>query len=138
MIINLVRYKYFDDRTIGRMYVDGVFFGHTLEDTVRPLGIKVKEHTAIPAGSYEVEVTRSARFKRDMPIVLNVPMFTGIRIHGGNRPEDTEGCIMVAENLLTEKGKNIIQGTLERDLTAKMKADGGKAFLRIENLYQVA
>jgi hypothetical protein len=34
----------------------------------------------------------SNRFGRMMPHVLDVPQFTGIRIHAGSRPEDTEGC----------------------------------------------
>ena len=54
--------------------------------------------TAIPAGTYEVIVNVSVKFKRKLPLLLNVPHFTGIRIHRGNTDKDTSGCILVGEN----------------------------------------
>lgn len=64
----------------------------TCEDPVRL--IKVARVTAIPAGQYEVIVSRSVRFGRDLPEILSVPDFSGVRIHPGNTAEDTEGCIL--------------------------------------------
>lgn len=81
--------------TIGTMYVDGKQECYTLEDVVRPKGEKVYGKTAIPTGTYNVVVTPSARFKRDLPLLEAVPNFQGIRIHPGNTAEDTEGCILV-------------------------------------------
>lgn len=81
--------------TIGTMYVDGKAECFTLEDVVRPDGVKVYGETAIPAGVYGVIVTPSNRFKRDLPLVENVPGFEGIRIHPGNTAADTQGCILV-------------------------------------------
>jgi hypothetical protein len=81
--------------TIGRLLVNGVFNCWTLEDTVRPPGVKVKGQTAIPYGTYKVDVTFSNRFQVLMPILLDVPMFEGIRIHPGNSAVDTDGCILV-------------------------------------------
>lgn len=99
-----------NEYTIGELYVDGAYLCDTLEDPVRPLpevcpntpkGIackckeKVYGDTAVPAGTYEVKLSYSSRFKRIMPEILNVPHFLGIRIHKGNKTADTEGCILV-------------------------------------------
>jgi hypothetical protein len=87
--------------TIGTVYVDGKTECFSLEDVVREKdGVPVSEwkvpgETAIPEGIYGVVITPSARFKRDLPLLQNVPGFEGIRIHAGNGPDDTEGCILV-------------------------------------------
>jgi len=56
---------------------------------------KVYANTAIPTGIYGVIITMSARFKKLLPLLLNVDGFSGIRIHAGNTSADTEGCILV-------------------------------------------
>ena len=61
---------------------------------------KIPGHTAIPEGSYRVLITKSRRFKKWLPYVQGVPGFEGIRIHAGNYPDDTQGCILVGENKL--------------------------------------
>ena len=81
--------------TIGELYVDGEHIADTLEDRVRPEGEKVYGKTAISEGTYEVKLTYSPRFKKILPEILNVPNFSGIRIHTGNSSKDTEGCIIV-------------------------------------------
>lgn len=87
--------------TIGTLAVDGKMECFTLEDVRRELDDrpvsewKVPGATAIPEGSYNVVVTPSVRFKRDLPLLENVPGFSGIRIHPGNTAADTEGCILV-------------------------------------------
>lgn len=85
--------------TLGDLHVEGAFLCHTLEDVVRDLGPdgagKVFGETAIPAGTYEVAITFSPKFGRPMPILLDVPFFTGIRIHSGNTDANTEGCVLL-------------------------------------------
>lgn len=91
------------DYTIGRLSIDGKYFCDTLEDTVRPAGVKIPGKTAIPAGKYKIKLTESLRFGKLMPRLENVPGFTGVLIHPGNTSEDTEGCILVGKNRV--KGK---------------------------------
>lgn len=87
--------------TLGTLACDGDFLCWTLEDRVReqvgqPVAAwKVAGETAIPAGLYQVTLTYSPRFGIPLPLVADVQGFAGIRIHAGNRPADTEGCILV-------------------------------------------
>ena len=86
--------------TIGKLYVDGVFFAYTLEDIDSHLedgGKKINGETAIPRGSYKVIIDFSNRFQKKMMHVLNVTGFEGIRIHAGNTDKDTEGCILLGK-----------------------------------------
>ena len=111
MKLKLERYEFGDNYTVGKLLIDGVFFCYTLEDVVRPLGaVKVDGATAIPTGTYKVIVDRSTRFKRDMPHVLDVPGFSGIRIHAGNTDKDTEGCILLG---MTHTSGNFIGNSLK-------------------------
>jgi len=90
-----------DDVTIGTLYVDGAVECFTLEDKYRgddPLS-KIPGGTAIPCGQYKVIVNQSVRFKRLMPLLLDVPGFEGLRIHPGNDRHDTEGCILVGQDI---------------------------------------
>ena len=105
--------------TIGRLEINGKFFCHTLEDAVRKE--KIAGKTAIPAGTYQVIVNRSPKFKRDLPLLLDVPNFEGIRIHRGNTAKDTSGCILVGENKV--KGKVINSTKYETLLTAILKRE---------------
>jgi hypothetical protein len=86
--------------TIGKLYIDGQFECFTLEDLIRetdgkPVAEwKIYGKSAIPAGTYEVKITMSNRFKRELPLLVNVEGFTGVRVHPGNTDADTEGCIL--------------------------------------------
>lgn len=85
--------------TIGKMYIDNVFFANTLEDKIRNqngnCSLKVQNQTCIDFGTYTVVLSMSNHFGKVMPEILNVKCFAGIRIHGGNFPKDTEGCILI-------------------------------------------
>ena len=55
--------------------------------------------SAIPEGRYAVVVSWSPKMRLWLPMLLGVPMFSGIRIHAGNTAKDTQGCILVGVNL---------------------------------------
>jgi len=93
MEIKIKRLHRTDHSTIGELSIDGKFECFTLEDIERD--VKIKSETAIRKGTYKVIINRSNRFKRLLPLLLNVPNFEGIRIHSGNTNHDTEGCILV-------------------------------------------
>ena len=101
--------------TIGRLYIretiadeyssgtEDRYFCDTLEPTWRDYehgAYKVKGRSAIPEGRYAVVISYSPKFQAWLPILLGVPKFSGIRIHAGNTPQDTEGCILVGKNRL--------------------------------------
>lgn len=107
MHLDLKRTTLTKESTIGELYVDGVFECYVLEDVVRGAGeVKVWGKTAIPAGEYRLRVTYSNRFRRLLPLLVNVPGGAirfgtnliddcGVRIHSGNTAADTEGCLLV-------------------------------------------
>lgn len=126
--MRLVRKELTNNSTIGELSVNGKFECFTLEDRVRP--VKIKGETAIPLGAYEVVVTFSNRFKKPLPLFLDVPGFEGIRIHPGNTKKDTEGCILVGQT----KSKDMVgKSRAAFDiLFAKIKAAAQKEKIFIE------
>jgi hypothetical protein len=106
--------------TIGRLYVDGVKFCDTLEDTDRGLTstmslqdikkIKIASKTAIPSGTYTVtmnvispRLSKKEFYRKNcdggrVPRLLNVPGYEGVLIHVGNTAKDSAGCILVGVN----------------------------------------
>lgn len=112
MKILVKRISHTQHSTIGEMYVDGVFECYTLEDVVRDQ--KIPGKTAIPAGTYKVIINKSNRFKRLLPLLIDVPNFEGVRIHTGNTHEDSSGCLLVG------KGKTATTVTQSRDAFNKL------------------
>lgn len=111
-----------DTYTIGVMYIDGVRFSETMEDKDRGLksmmseaeikSKKVYGKTAIPTGTYLIKMLYSPKFatrpwgkkyEGNVPQIMDVKGFSGVRIHPLNTAEDSLGCIGVGRNL--EKGK---------------------------------
>ena len=86
-----------------KTYEQEEYFCDTLEPTWRDYahgGRKLKGCSAIPEGRYAVVITYSPKMQQWLPLLLGVPMFSGIRIHAGNTSNDTEGCILVGKNKL--------------------------------------
>lgn len=98
--------------TLGKMSVDGKHHFFTVEDKIREIpGVPVAEwkvpgQTAIPYGNYRVIKTFSNRFQKHLPLLLDVPGFTGIRIHSGNTDKDTEGCLCIGTGRTREGVSN--------------------------------
>jgi hypothetical protein len=97
MRLNLVRRVLTSQSTIGTLDIDNARYCYTLE---RP-------EVQIPLGTYQIELTYSPRFNRLLPLLDQVPGRTDIRIHAGNWPRDTEGCILVG----LQMGMDMIQSS---------------------------
>lgn len=139
--------KYFAETyTIGKFSADVKYLCDTLEDKVRELHDinhdgdfdesgegKVYGETAIPCGRYRVLFTYSMKLKRSLPILLEVPGFSGIRIHGLKTAKGTLGCIGVGENKV--KGQLInykFWETTISQLIRKAINEGNKVFITIK------
>lgn len=95
-------------RTKGVLFFNNKTLCDTLEDRVRDINAdgdlldkgeeKIYGETAVPYGTYELDVTYSPKFKREMTLVKNVPHFTGIRIHWGRTIKQSLGCILVGRS----------------------------------------
>ena len=133
MEITLKRDKKRKHYTLGTLSIEGEPFCSTLEPTWRDIGPggkgrKVLGKTAIPEGRYPLYVTRSPKFGQWLPLLLHVPQFKGVRIHAGNLPADTEGCILVGE--YNEETRQLECSTLyvrllkQRIVEAKERGEG--------------
>jgi hypothetical protein len=104
--------------TIGKLFIEQTFICNTLEPPVRELKDlnddgdfddpnegKIYGSTAIPQGKYRIILTWSSKFKRILPLLVDVKGFEGIRIHPGNSVADTAACILPGEN--KERGRVI-------------------------------
>ena len=121
--------------TAGRLYVVNelgkAYFCDTLEPSLHPTNHLHPK--AIPAGRYAVAVTWSPKFKRWLPLLLNVPYRSGIRIHAGNNPEDSSGCILLGRALLPGHVYNS-RSTLEKLMQRlKERPEGEAIHLTVEN-----
>lgn len=135
MEIRVKRIARKDGYTIGKMYINGAYFCDTLEDTDRGLkstmsvdeilSKKRKGITAIPTGEYDVILSFSPKFKRVLPLLLNVKGYEYIRIHHGNFPSSTDGCLLVGENKI--KGQIInSRVTLEKLMSVLLECEKKK------------
>lgn len=124
--------------TIGQLYCNGEKLCNVIEDTDRGLNqymteaqiskIKIKDKTAIPAGTYKLEVSMSPKFKRELIMVCDVPGYVGIRIHRGNTADHSSGCLIPGLN--TAKGMVTNSTEYELKLTEMVK-NADEAYITI-------
>lgn len=95
--------------TIGRLEINGEYVCDTLEPTDRGftstmsmakiVNNKVWGKTAIPTGAYTIDYRASPKFHdQRRAYLVGVTGFSGVMIHEGNYPKDTQGCILVGRN----------------------------------------
>lgn len=94
MHLQIKRHTLTPTSTLGDLYIDGAFFCRTLErpDAAQP---GVSGAVCIPLGTYGLSVTYFPHMKEDAPLLSGTEPRTGIFIHVGNYPKDSEGCILV-------------------------------------------
>lgn len=126
--------------TIGELFMPdrAMKICFTLEDTVRAPGVKVQDETAIPEGVYEMVLSYSNKFKALMPLLLNVPMFDGIRFHKGNTARDSRGCIITGSIYEPKVNPNMVTGSAQAYDNLRLYVDplfqNGKVFVDIKNV----
>lgn len=129
--LKIIRDTFTENSTIGKLYIDGVYFCETLEDKDRGMNqslslaenkkLKVKGQTCIPYGKYKGIVNMSPAKKRLLPRILNVPAFDGILLHKGNTNADSLGCVLLG----TTRGVDAVyQSTVKEVELLRMMPEG--------------
>ena len=137
MKLILTRHARRADYTIGRLEDEnGKKISDTLEPTWRDYKggkLKIPKKSAIPEGTYRVVVTKSQRFQKYLPLLVGVPGFEGVRIHAGNTSRDTEGCILVGQNLQVGK---VLWSRITLEKLMKLIENEKEIYLIIKNTWQ--
>lgn len=114
--LTITRSEYGGTYTMGKMRVDGMLFGDSIEPKSRHLSSdmpldqikegKVYGKTAIPTGRYRLEWRVSPTLKDrpyakkydgKFPYLVAVPAWTDVMIHPFNYGPESRGCIAVGE-----------------------------------------
>ena len=123
--------------TIGRLEDEN---GKKLCDTLEPIWrnydggeLKIPKKSAIPEGTYRVVTTYSLRFRKYLPLLVGVPGFEGVRIHAGNTSRDTEGCILVGQNIQVGK---VLWSRITLEKLMKLIENEKEIYLTIKNTWE--
>ena len=137
MKLVLTRHARRADYTIGRLEDEN---GKKICDTLEPIWrnydggeMKIPRKSAIPEGTYRVVVTKSRRFQKYLPLLVGVPGFEGVRIHAGNTSRDTEGCILVGQNLQIGK---VLWSRITLEKLMKLIENEKEIYIIIKNTWQ--
>ena len=137
MKLVLTRHARRADYTIGRLEDEN---GKKISDTLEPMWrdyrggeLKIPKKSAIPEGSYRVVVTKSQRFGKYLPLLVGVPGFEGVRIHAGNTSRDTEGCILVGQNLQVGK---VLWSRITLEKLMKLIENEKEIYIIIKNTWE--
>ena len=136
MELILTRHARRADYTIGSLEDEkGKKICDTLEPTWRDYKAgekKVPGKSAVPEGTYRVVTTYSQRFRKYLPLLVGVPGFEGVRIHAGNTSRDTEGCILVGQNLQVGK---VFWSRITLEKLMKLIENEKEIYLTIKNTW---
>ena len=91
----IIRDEFSDKSILGKLYLNGEFYGHTLELSWKD---NKKSVSCIPKGVYEARKRGgddSAKYKYQHIEILDVPDRSKILIHVGNYPKSTKGCVLL-------------------------------------------
>ena len=122
--MTLIRIKDYGETVMGVMF-----------DTDKKLGTYYtleRKSKLIPVGLYDLDLTYSPKFKKELPLVHNalVSESRGIRIHAGNTVDDTEGCILIG-NISSLADRRISESNIAvNQLVSAMKGKTVKLSIR--------
>ena len=112
-IITVRRFDYSKNHTKSMIFINDQFFCFGMEPENKFPNTIIGQRDLIPEGTYPIILSKSPKFKRVLPEILDVPFNSGIRIHPGNFPSDTSGCLILGthfdENILFNSRKKVDQ-----------------------------
>jgi len=114
--------------------VDGAILGDLSVDGVRECFTLERSGVEIQPGRYPVTITPSAHFGLLLPLIGNVPGRSGLRIHSGNVPDDSEGCVLVGQSRAVDSvlDSRLAMAALQPKIAGAL-AHGQQVWITIEN-----